>query len=247
MHAAFLAYNKEAAMRISVVIPAYNEEKYLPQTLHSLDALTRKPDEIVVIDGSSTDATARVAAAAGAKVVTVPKTTIGASRQRGLEEAAGDVVVFTDADTIVPDEWLTGIERELGKPGIVAYFGGFRVPDGPAWYKFYINVLQPAGNMLLWWLFHFPMATGQYMAFYKSKAMEAGGFPVEFKLAEDVEMARRMMRVGKIIYRQYTYVTASGRRGYEGFGKLMGRIPRAIFRYLFTGRADTIGFPDIRK
>ena len=136
------------------------------------------------------------------------------------------------------------METMLATPGVVGVFGGFRVPDGPWWYKAYINILQPILNRI-YFLFGIPMATGQNMAFYREKALGVGGFPEEFKLAEDIEIARRLMTVGKIIFRQDFYVWASGRRGNEGTG-LFTRIPKAFFYYLFFRKADTIGFPDIR-
>src|SRR5512143_1531574 len=97
-------------MTISVVIPAYNEEKYLPRTLESLKKLDRKPDEIVVVDGGSTDKTASIAREHGATVITVAHRGIGFARDKGLMKATGDIVAYTDADTVVPHDWLTKIE-----------------------------------------------------------------------------------------------------------------------------------------
>lgn len=233
-------------MTISVVIPAYNEEKYLPQTLDSIQKLDRKPDEIIVVNASSTDKTQDVALRSGAKVITVKKGTIGFSRQMGLKAAKGDIVAFTDADVILPPDWLSRIEEYIQKPGIVGVFGGFRVPDGPWWYKIYINVIQPALNIFFFSILRIPMATGQNMTFYKDKALAVGGFPEEFKIAEDVEIARRLMRIGKIIFRQDFYVWASGRRGYEGFGRLISRIFKAFVYYFIFHKADKVGFPDVR-
>ncbi len=233
-------------MTISVVIPAYNEEKYLPQTLDSLKKLSRYPDEIIVVNASSTDKTQEVALSSGAKVITVKKSTIGYSRQVGLKAAKGDIVAFTDADAILPSNWLSRIEEYMQKQGVVGIFGGFRVPDGPWWYKIFINIIQPVLNVLYFSLFRIPMATGQNMAFYKDKALAVGGFPEEFKIAEDIEIARRLMRTGKIIFRQDFYVWASGRRGYEGFGLLVQRIFKAFVYYFVFHKADKVGFPDIR-
>lgn len=233
-------------MTISVVIPAYNEEKYLPQTLESLKKLQRYPDEIIVVNASSTDKTQSVASSYGAKVITVKKSTIGYSRQMGLKEAKGDVVAFTDADAILPSDWLSRIEEYIQKPGVVGFFGGFRVPDGPWWYKIFINIIQPVLNVFYFSLLHIPLATGQNMAFYKDKALAVGGFPEEFKIAEDIEMARRLMRVGKIIFRQDFYVWASGRRGHEGFSRLLSRTFKAFLYYFIFRKADKIGFPDLR-
>jgi len=232
-------------MTISVVIPAYNEEELLPKTLASLRKLDRKPDEIIIVDASSTDKTAEVAKKVGAIVITVPKSTIGFSRQKGLEKATGDIVAFTDADALLPPDWLTRIERALSKPGVVGYFGGFHVFDGPVMYKFFINMVQPIWNVILFALFRMPMATGQNMAFYRTLALDAGGFPENFRMAEDIEIARRMMTKGKIIFTQREYVQASGRRGFEK--GLLIRIIKVFFLYFLFRKADTIGFPDVRK
>lgn len=231
-------------MKISVVIPALNEEKLLPKTLETLHALDRKPDEILVVDASSTDKTVEVATKAGARVITVPKGTIGFSRQKGIEEAQGDVIAFTDADALLPKDWLNRIEKALTKPGVVGYFGGFRVVDGPPTYRFYINTIQPLFNRIAFFLFRMPMATGQNMAFYKSKAMEVGGIPTNFRMAEDIEIARRLMTVGKIHFTQKEFVSASGRRGFEK--GLFLRVSKVFFQYFLFRKADTIGFPEVR-
>ncbi|MFZ5845546.1 MAG: glycosyltransferase family 2 protein [Patescibacteria group bacterium] len=231
-------------MTISVVIPAYNEEKYLPRTLASLKKLRRQPDEVVVIDGSSTDKTAATARKLGAKVVIVPKKTIGFARQKGVEAATGSVIAFTDSDTVVPPDWLNKIEETLAQPGVAAVYSGFRVPDGWWVYRYYVNWIQPVTTLF----FHFiglPMAPGQNTAFWKAKAQEAGGYPENFKIAEDLEMARRIRRVGKLVYRPDNFVTSSGRRGDEGWPLLI-RIFKVFFYYFITRRADKIGFPDIR-
>ncbi|MFH0749985.1 MAG: glycosyltransferase [Candidatus Gottesmanbacteria bacterium] len=231
-------------MKISVVIPALNEEKLLPTTLASLAKLDRKPDEIVVVDASSTDKTVEVAKNAGAIVITVPKGTIGFSRQRGIEHATGDVIAFTDADAVLPHDWLNRVERALNTPGIVGYFGGFRVFDGPPMYRFFINVIQPIVNRIMFFVFRMPMATGQNMAFYKKTAIAVGGIPTNFRMAEDIEIARRLMTAGKIMLTQSEYVSASGRRGFEK--GLFLRVFKVFVLYFLFRKADTIGFPEVR-
>ena len=85
----------------------------LPKTLASFKKLDRQPDEIVVVDGGSTDKTAKVARKKGAKVITVEHRGIGYARDKGLLKATCDIVAFTDADTIVPHDWLVKIEETL--------------------------------------------------------------------------------------------------------------------------------------
>ncbi len=231
-------------MTISVVIPAYNEEKLLPATLKSLSVLERKPDEVIVVDASSTDKTAAIARKYGATVITVPHYTVGYSREIGLEKASGDILAYTDADTIHPKDWLTKIEQALTQPGVSCVFGTFRVPDGPWAYRFYINVIQPVANQLWYWV-GIPMATGQNLAVWRKKALAVGGIPKNFKIAEDIEIARRLQKVGKVVLRQDLVVIASGRRGNEGWS-LLFRIPKAFFLYFVFRKAHVVGFPDMR-
>jgi glycosyltransferase involved in cell wall biosynthesis len=231
-------------MKISVVIPAYNEEYLLPKTIASLMHLSRKPDEILIVDGGSKDRTAAVSREAGANVLIVPHRGIGYARQRGLQAAKGDVVAFTDADTVLPDDWLAKIEETLSKPGVVGLFGSFRVPDGWWVYRWYINYVQPTVNQIYWW-FGIPMAPGQNSAFWRKSGLDAGGFPEDFKIAEDIEMARRLMTQGKVVYLPDLIVISSGRRGNEGIPMLI-RVFKASLLYLFFRKANTIGFPDMR-
>lgn len=231
-------------MTISVVIPAYNEEKGLPTTLQSIAKLDRKPDEVIVIDGGSTDKTAEVAKKNGATPVTVAHRGIGYARQKGVEAASGDIIAFTDADTIVPHNWLTIIEKTFSLPGVVGVYSGFKVPSGWFPYRFFINHIQP----FFLFIFHYlgyPMAPGQNTSFLKSKAIEAGGYPIDFKIAEDLEMARRLMKIGRLVYRTDNYVTSSGRRGDEGF-PLLVRLFKVFSLYFIFRRGDKLGFPDIR-
>lgn len=231
-------------MTISVVIPAYNEEKYLPRTLASLSKLDRKPDEIIVVDGGSTDRTAKVARAHGATVITVAHRGIGFARDKGLIKAKGDIIAFTDADTIVPGDWLTKIEETVSRPGVVGVFGTFRVPDGWWVYRGYVNYIQPWLNQLYYWL-GIPMAAGQNMAFLRKVGLSVGGFPEDYKIAEDIEMATRLKKSGKVLLRGDLIVSSSGRRGNEGFG-MMTRVFKAFFLYFIFKKANKIGFPDMR-
>lgn len=231
-------------MTVSVVIPAYNEEKYLAKTLASIRELERKPDEVIVVDGGSTDRTPEVARENGALCLLAEHRGIGYARHMGLQHAAGDIIAFTDADTIVPKDWLTKIVKTLSQAGVVGVFGTFRVPSGRWFYRTYVNSIQPTLNRI-YWRFGVPMAPGQNVAFWKEKALSVGGFPQEYKIAEDIEMARRLMTIGKVVFRPDLIVMSSGRRGNEGLG-LIVRITKAFFHYFFFRKAGKIGFPDIR-
>lgn len=231
-------------MTISVVLPAYNEEKYITRTLTSIHKLTRKPDEIIVIDGGSTDRTREIAQKHGARVVTVAHRGIGFARQKGLEAAAGDIIAFTDSDTLVPPDWLSKIEETLSRPGVVATYGPYFVDFGWGPYVIFSNYIQP----YLWLFLQFiglPIAPGQNSAFLRASGIKAGGYPVDFKAAEDIEMIRRLKTVGKVVYRLDNKVLSSGRRGNEGWA-MITRMIKGLTLYYTTRKADTFDFPDIR-
>lgn len=231
-------------MKVSVVIATFNEEKYLPMTLDSLRQLERQPDEILIIDGGSTDKTREVAKKYGVRVVVERARGIGLARQRGVENAKGDVVAFTDADTIVPHNWLGKILDSLQIPGVVGVYSGVHVYDG--WWPYRIHIAINIPILLeIHQLIGMPMAPGQNMAFWRDAALKVGGYPTDFRIGEDMEMAQRLLKVGKVVFRRDNYVTSSGRRGKEGWA-LLWRTTKFYFSYILLHNVDGHSFPDMR-
>jgi glycosyltransferase involved in cell wall biosynthesis len=108
---------------VSVVIPARNAASTLGGVLQALAAQDPSPDEVIVVDDASTDETAAVAERLGASVVMLASTrSAGGARNRGWEEASGDVVVFLDADAVPADGWGAGVRRAAAEfpRGVVA-------------------------------------------------------------------------------------------------------------------------------
>jgi glycosyltransferase involved in cell wall biosynthesis len=106
-------------MRFSIIIPAYNEERYLPRLLDSIEVAKSNysggPNqiEVIVADNSSTDRTAEIATAHGARVVTVKKRRIAAARNGGARAARGDTLCFIDADSALHPETFEAIDRAM--------------------------------------------------------------------------------------------------------------------------------------
>ncbi len=96
--------NDKQSYTVSVVIPAYNAEKYIGRAIDSVLAQTRQPDEIIVVDDGSTDNTADVIKSYGSRVHSIHQENGGASvaRNTGIEAAKSEWIAFLDAD----DEWL---------------------------------------------------------------------------------------------------------------------------------------------
>jgi hypothetical protein len=104
-----------ASTTTSVVIPARDEERNLPRLLRSLEAQQRHPSEVIVVDDGSTDATATVAEALGARVVRAPEPPAGWAGKPwachlGAEQAGGGLLVLLDADTFLAPDALARLE-----------------------------------------------------------------------------------------------------------------------------------------
>lgn len=111
-------------MNLTIIVPAFNEETYLPSTLDSLQTAvahlrTRVNVDIIVVDNNSEDATAAIAREMGAKVVHEPMQGVARARNTGARHAEGDVFVFVDADVNVPPNLLDAIHAEMSDPTCV--------------------------------------------------------------------------------------------------------------------------------
>jgi glycosyltransferase involved in cell wall biosynthesis len=112
--------------RISLIVPAWNEQRLLPALLESVGAACRSWDagdgalEVVVADNASTDATAAIAAAAGCRVAPVAPRVIAAVRNGGAAAAHGEVLAFIDADSRIHERTFSAIEDTLASPAVIA-------------------------------------------------------------------------------------------------------------------------------
>src|SRR6186997_301817 len=99
------------SFRLSVIVCAHNEARYLPACLHSLLAQTRRPDDILVVNNASTDETRAVALQIPhVRVVDEPRKGLVIARETGRLASTGDVLVYVDADCRAPLTWLERIE-----------------------------------------------------------------------------------------------------------------------------------------
>ena len=191
---------------LSFVIPAYNEEKYLAATLESIHAAARavgEPYEIVVANDNSNDATAQVAEAGGARVVTVHKRQIAGTRNEGAKAARGEWLVFVDADTQISEAVLRGVIEAL-RAGAVGGGAGVRFADGPPWVHRWVGAIAFLMRMCNW-------AAGCFV-FARRDAFDAvGGFDEQFYASEEIHFSRAMKKRGRFIVLR-EHVLTSGRK-----------------------------------
>lgn len=109
-------------IRVSIVIPAYNEERYIRPCLEAIANQTSKPFEVIVVDNNSTDASIKIAREFSfVRVVNAAQQGIVHARNAGFNAARGDVIGRIDADTILPPDWVAYIQRFYTAPGIINY------------------------------------------------------------------------------------------------------------------------------
>lgn len=211
-------------MRLSVVIPARNEEAYIQSCLRAVNAQTRKPDELIVVDNGSTDRTAEIASALGAKIVECPTPGVALARQAGLEAASGDWVATTDADSRPTALWLEALQAHM--EGSVALYGPMRM-FGLPWVQEELTEVGYGTFLKLMALLRRPNLAAANMAFDRRAALEVGGYPA-VEAQEDVLLGLRLTRGGEVRYVRDALVLTSSRRVRGNWGRFFAQQLRSL-------------------
>jgi glycosyltransferase involved in cell wall biosynthesis len=197
---------------LTVIIPAFNEEAYLPATLAAVhDAAVGLPCEVIVVDNESTDRTREIALALGARVVSESVHNIGKVRNAGARAALSDVLVFVDADTSIPLALLGAIGTTLRRADCVG--GAVAVDYGPIgrrWLRWYLKGWAFWGTV-------FNMKQGAAQFCRRSAFNEIGGYDETIFMGEDIEFYWRLTRHARrrgqfLAFLETPRVVASSRR-----------------------------------
>ncbi len=231
------------SFKVSLVIPAYNEENYIGDCLdYAIKHAGGKFCEIIVVDNASTDKTAEIAKKKkGVRVVRENNKGLTKAKQRGLLEAAGDYIAYIDADTRLPENWFSKAEKFFKeRENAVSLSGPYRYYDG--------SLIHNAVMTGVWWLsapiayriFGHTLLGGNCIV--KKKALhEMGGFNQKIKFyGEDTDISRRLAKLGDVVFRMDFFIYSSSRRfAKEGiirtnFTYAMNFLWEAIFGRPFT-------------
>jgi rSAM/selenodomain-associated transferase 2 len=173
--------------RLSIVMPVLNEAPDIEQALRALQPLRASGHEVIVVDGGSTDGSARLAAALADRVVEAER---GRANQmnHGARAACGDVLLFLHADTRLPEQASQLILDEMARSGLE--WGRFDVRiDSRHW------LLQVVGALMNWRSRLTGICTGDQAIFVSRRLfLGLGGFP-PIALMEDIALSRKLRRV----------------------------------------------------
>lgn len=214
-------------MKISVIIPAFNEATELPATLAALRAQEALL-EVIVVDAGSTDATASLARSAGAQVISSARRQRAAQTNLGAAAARGDALLFLHADTRLAPGSLRAMEAAFQHEDVAG--GGFaRRYDSPALFLRATCALAEARTRLCGWFL------GDQAIFVRRTVFTAlGGFS-EWDVFEDLDFSRRLARAGRVVTLRPP-VVSSARRFHAGAARTTWRDFALTVRFLARAR-----------
>lgn len=221
-------------MRVSVVIPVYNEEKYIESCLKSLTHQIVPPDEIIVVDNNSTDKTPEILKKFPVKVLHEHVQGIIPARNNGFDAASFDIIARCDADTVVPADWIAKIKENFESKKIDALSGTLSFYDmsfkSPAFTNIFLDFMrgiQKGKNTLI----------GPNMAMTKAIWLKIHNEVCTDpkKVHEDLDLGIHINKVGGEIGIDKTLIVeASGRRMVSNPRSFFIEYPTRLYRHLHS-------------
>lgn len=241
-------------MQISVIVPAFNEAKLLGASLAEIRAaaaaFTRLgwEFELVVCDNNSSDRTADIARAAGAKVVFEPVNQIARARNAGAAAANGDWLIFVDADSHPSVELFADVAEQISSGKCLA--GGATVRFDEK--KFSLGVVTGFWNWtsrLKQWM------AGAFIFVEAAAFRHVGGFSNELFASEEIDLSQRLKKLargtgrGLVILHRHPIKTSARKVRLYTLREMLGMVARAAFspRRTLTSREATFYWYDGRR
>ena len=212
---------------LSFIIPAHNEEHFLGPTLDSIQTAAQavgEPFETIVVDDASTDRTAEIAATRGAHVVRSERRQIAAARNAGAAQAQGEILIFVDADTLLPE----ATRREV----LAAVRAG--AVGGGAWLRFDKGgsaAIRALSAVFAWvWFGVCRWAAGCFVFVRRDAFAAAGGFDERYFASEELHLSRALKRQGRFaIVRSPVVTSARKLRAFSAWA-ILGQALRVLAR-----------------
>ncbi len=209
-------------MKISFVIPAYNEEKRIGSCLESVKKEIERysySTEIIVVNNNSTDKTKEIAEGfPNVKVVDEKNKGLVWARKCGMDNSTGEIIANIDADVILPEGWLRKVMTEFTTDGnLVALSGPYIYYDLNIFQRFVVRIFYYFGYLLYFLTNNIfkigGMLQGGNFIVRRSAMEKIGGYDTRIKFyGEDSDIAKRIFKVGKVKWTFKLLMYTSGRR-----------------------------------
>ncbi len=241
-------------MHISVIVPAFNEEKLLGASLGEIRSAARAFEargwtvELVVCDNNSTDRTAEIARAAGAKVVFEPVNQIARARNAGAAAATGDWLIFVDADTHPGAELFADVAEQIVAGKCLAGGATIRLDEK----MFVPGCITSLWNFISRWQ---RLMAGSFIFVEAAVFRQVGGFSPDLFAAEEIDLSQRLKRFargtgrGIVILHRHPIKTSARKMKLYTAREHLGFFARAIFnqRRTLTSRDAAFIWYDGRR
>jgi len=181
---------------ISIIVPAFNEERLLGESLGAIRAALGSfsdrgwKTELIVCDNNSTDSTPQIAKAAGARIVFEPVNQIGRARNRGAEAAAGDWLVFVDADSRPSAELFSAVANEISTGCYLAGGSTVRLDEDHTKAKWVVSLWNLLSR-------NCTLLAGSFIFCQATAFRAVGGFSEELFAGEELELSQKLKRLAR--------------------------------------------------
>lgn len=183
-------------MEISVIVPAYNEERLITSCLEAINTAFAANhvfgfrSEVIVVDNNSTDRTAELAKQAGASICFEPINQIARARNAGAAVADGEWLLFIDADSFLTADLLAEILGLISAGAAIGCGSTVQMTGMPAWARLTLWLWSRVSILCRW-------AAGSLLLCRADAFREIGGFNEAFYVAEEIDLSRRVKKLGR--------------------------------------------------
>ena len=182
---------------ISIIIPAYNEEKHIEACLTSIFNVDypKAGYEIILVDNGSTDRTREIAGQFDIAIFTDQDKNVSGLRNLGVKYAKGEILAFIDADCLATHQWLKNASLHIQNNKLAAWGAPPEIPDNPTWVQeaWFAIRKNETGIGYVHWL------ESMNLFVRKDYFINIGGFNESLATCEDVDFCYRIARYGKIL------------------------------------------------
>ncbi|GJL76794.1 glycosyltransferase [Nitrosomonas sp.] len=183
-------------MHLSIIIPAFNEERLISQCLDAVSAslsANQKPgftSEVIVADNNSTDETAHLARQSGARVVFEPINQIGRARNTGAAAATGDWFLFVDADSLLNPGMIADILHLIDSGKYVGFGSVMQMPNSPWWGTVILKAWTAVSVTFRW-------ASGALVVCRADAFRAVGGFNQDLYATDEIDLSHSLKKWGR--------------------------------------------------